>query len=49
MVNKSYYKFIISIGTACFLFIAISFIYKYYNTYYAENTSFQAEKIYINI
>lgn len=49
MVNKSLYKFIISTVIAFFLFIAISFTYKYYNTYYAENTSFQEEKVYINI
>ena len=49
MENKSLYKFIIWLGVACFLFLAVTFTYNYYNTYYAENTSFNEEKIYLHI
>ena len=49
MENKKLHKFIISLGIACFLFIALAKIYYHYNTYYSENTSFQDEKIYLNI
>lgn len=49
MENKSLYKFIIWLGVACFLFLAVTFTYNYYNTYYAENTSFNEEKIFLYI
>ena len=49
MENKSLYKFIIGLGVTCFLFLALMFTINYYNTYYAENTSFNEEKIYLYI
>jgi len=49
MENKSLYKFIIWLGITCFLYVAVMFTYNYYNTYYAENTSFNEEKIYLHI
>ena len=49
MENKSLYKFITWLGVACFLFLAVTFTYNYYNTYYAENTSFNEEKIFLYI
>ena len=49
MENKSLYKFIIGLGVTCFLFLALMFTINYYNTYYAENTSFSEEKIYLYI
>ena len=49
MENKSLYKFIIWLGVACFLFLAVTFTYNYHNTYYAENTSFNEEKIFLYI
>ena len=49
MENKSLYKFIIGLGVTCFLFLALMFTINYYNTYYAENTSFDEEKIYLYI
>ena len=49
MENKSLYKFIIWLGITCFLYVAVMFTYNYHNTYYAENTSFNEEKIYLHI
>ena len=49
MENKSLHKFIIWLGITCFLYVAVMFTYNYYNTYYAENTSFNEEKIYLHI
>ena len=49
MENKSLYNKIIYIGLIIFLFISSVIIYNYYNTYYAENTSFEEEKIFIYI
>jgi len=47
MENKSLYNKIIYIGLIISLFISSVIIYNYYNTYYAENTSFEEEKIFI--
>ena len=49
MENKSLYNKIIYIGLIISLFISSVIIYNYYNTYYAENTSFEEEKIFIYI
>jgi len=49
MENKSLYNKIICIGLIISLFISSVIIYNYYNTYYAENTSFEEEKIFIYI
>lgn len=49
MENKSLYNKIIYIGLIISLLISSVIIYNYYNTYYAENTSFEEEKIFIYI
>ena len=49
MENKLLYNKIIYIGLIISLFISSVIIYNYYNTYYAENTSFEEEKIFIYI
>jgi len=49
MANKPIFNKIIYVGLISFLFILSAVIYNYYNTYYAENTSFEEEKIFIYI
>ena len=49
MANKPIFNKIIYVGLISFLFILSAVIYNYHNTYYAENTSFEEEKIFIYI
>ena len=49
MENKKLYKIIINVGILSLLFISSLFLLNFYKTYYADNTNFSDESIFIFI